>query len=108
VLNDLTGESAYQVYREYENLPKTLTCIAVEESLGVTAVIQPRMSTDNPFLLVANLRDGRPAMVKLLRISRAEKIAEYHMERDALGILDFSGAQPGLVQARCVEFNVLC
>ena len=63
----------------------------------------PCMGDDKPFLLSANYSDGKPAMVKVLRIDvespmqHSNKIAEYNMERGVLDILDFSGNQPGLV-----------
>ena len=103
VADDPTGERAYEIYLDYENLPKTLTCHAVEEALGVTLSV-PCMSADKPFLLAAAESDGRPAMVKVLTTQK--KVAELCMERDVLRILDFSGTQPGLVQARCVEVHV--
>lgn len=73
----------------------------------------PCMGDDKPFLLSANYYDGKPAMVKVLRIDldsgevqQSKKVAEYNMERDVLDILDFSGKQPGLVRAEFFEVQV--
>lgn len=108
---DYTGQRAYEIYLAYEVLPKTLTCQAVEKALNCN-VKRPSVGDDKPFLLSANDKDGRPAMVKVLRIDvegsvqHSKKIAEYNMERTVLDILDFSGRQPGLVRAKLFEVQV--
>ncbi|KAJ1409975.1 hypothetical protein B484DRAFT_403037 [Ochromonadaceae sp. CCMP2298] len=92
-------------------LPQTFTCKAVEEALNVR-LNGPCMGDDKPFLLSASYSDGRPAMVKVLRvdvespIKHSNKIAEYNMEREVLNILDFSGQQSGLVIAKFLEVEV--
>eukprot|EP01032_Pedospumella_encystans_P018925 gene18925-21529_t len=108
---DPSGQRAYEIYLAYEVLPKTLTCQAVEKALNCN-VKRPSVGDDKPFLLSANDKDGRPAMVKVLRIDlegsmqHSKKIAEYNMERTVLDILDFSGRQPGLVRAKFFEVQV--
>eukprot|EP01031_Cornospumella_fuschlensis_P037196 gene37196-45150_t len=99
---DSSGERAYEVFREYELLPKTLTRECVEKVLNVS-IKGPSMGDVKPFQLSASFHDGRPAMVKVLRIDKesalmhTQKIAEFCMEREALCTLDFSAKQPGLI-----------
>ena len=108
---DPTGDRACEVYFTYEMLPKTFTCQTVEKAFNCS-VGGPCMGDDKPFLLSANYSDGRPAMVKVLRINtqspvpHLKKVAEYSMERNVLDILDFSGGHPGLVRAEYIEVKV--
>jgi len=110
-IGDDTGERAFEIYDGYEKLPKTFTCAAVANALNVT-INGPCMGDEKPFLLSANDENDVPCMVKVLRIDMDSpvhsnlKLAEYHMEKDVLTILDFSGGQPGLIKAKFLEVSV--
>lgn len=108
---DPSGERAFEIYCAYDQLPKTFTCQAVEKALNVR-LNGPCMGNDKPFILSANYCDGRPAMVKVLRVdfdspvTHTKKAIEYNMERKVLSVLDFSGNLPGLVCAQLIEVHV--
>jgi hypothetical protein len=104
---------ALYIYQEYKNLPKTLTCNCIADSLGIS-VNGPALGDAKPFIMSAIGVQGEPLMVKLLRIdpdaviSLSERKLLLNMEIQACEVLNLSDKSKGvsLIQAEIAEINL--
>ena len=103
--------SAYDVYMEFKNLPKSFTCNVISEVLGLN-VNGPALGDSKPFILSAVDQFGKQKMVKILRLDPDShfsvdlKKEEIEMEVQACTLLNLTSHQAGFVQADVIRVNV--
>jgi hypothetical protein len=105
------AETAFDVYMEFKNLPKSFTCNVISEALGLN-VNGPALGDSKPFILSAVDQLGKQKMVKILRLDPDShfsvdlKREEIDMEVQACTLLNLTSLQVGFVQADVILVDV--